>query len=66
MPGSGRLEAGAVGSSVELGTPVMSAFTVGMAHALAVSVLIIVAAGAMTFIAADTARSRRAAAPEAG
>ena len=55
-----------LGSSVELGTPVMSAFTVGMSHALAVSALIVVAASAMTFIAADTALSRRAAAPEAG
>jgi EmrB/QacA subfamily drug resistance transporter len=55
-----------LGSSAELGTPVMSAFTVGMAHALVVSALIVVAASAMTFIAADTARSRRAVAPEAG
>ena len=55
-----------LGSSVELGTPVMSAFTVGMAHALVVSALIVVAASAMTFIAADTARSRRTVAPEAG
>jgi hypothetical protein len=49
-----------LGTSVQLGTPDMSAFTVGMAHALVVSALIVVAASAMTFIAGDTARTRRA------
>jgi EmrB/QacA subfamily drug resistance transporter len=48
-----------LGTSVQLGTPDMSAFTVGMAHALVVSALIVVAASAMTFIAGDTARTRR-------
>lgn len=48
-----------LGTSVQLGAPVMSAFTVGMAHALAVSALIVLAASAMTFIAGDTARTRR-------
>jgi MFS family permease len=48
-----------LGTSVELGAPVMSAFTVGMGHALAVSALIVLAASAMTFIARDTARTRR-------
>jgi EmrB/QacA subfamily drug resistance transporter len=52
-----------LGTSVHLGAPDMSAFTVGMAHALLVSALIVVAASAMTFIAGDTARTRRAPAP---
>jgi len=54
-----------LGTSVQLGAPVMSAFTVGMAHALVVSALIVVVASAMTFIAGDTARSRKASAPAA-
>jgi hypothetical protein len=49
-----------LGTSVQLGAPVMSAFTVGMAHALVVSALIVVVASSMTFIAGDTARTRRA------
>lgn len=49
-----------LGTSVALGAPVMSAFTVGMSHALAVSALIVLVAAAMTFIAGDTARTRRA------
>ncbi len=59
-----RDQVGAIflGTSVQLGAPVMSAFTVGMAHALIVSALLVVAAGAMTFIAGDTARTRRASA----
>ena len=51
-----------LGTSVQLGAPVMGAFTVGMAHALTVSALIVLAASTMTLIAGDTARSRRAAA----
>jgi EmrB/QacA subfamily drug resistance transporter len=47
-----------LGTSVQLGAPVMSAFTVGMAHALIVSALIVVVAGAMTFVAGDTAARR--------
>jgi len=50
---------------VQLGAPVMSAFSVGMAHALVVSALIVVVASAMTFIAGETARSRMASAPAA-
>jgi hypothetical protein len=59
-----KQQAGAIflGTSVELGGPVMSAFTVGMAHALVVSALIVLAAGAMTFIAGDSALGRRSAA----
>jgi EmrB/QacA subfamily drug resistance transporter len=49
-----------LGTSVQLGAPVMSAFTVGMAHALVVSALIVVVASSMTFIAGDTARTRQA------
>ena len=49
-----------LGTSVELGGPVMAAFTVGMTHALLVSALIVLGASAMTFIAGDTVRSRRA------
>ena len=49
-----------LGTSVELGAPVMSAFTVGMTHALVVSGFIVLGASAMTFIAGDTARARRA------
>ncbi len=45
------------------GAPVMSAFTVGMTHAFVVSALIVLGASAMTFIAGDTARTRRAPAP---
>ena len=51
-----------LGTSVELGGAVMADFTVGMTHALAVSALIVLGASAMTFIAGDTARTRRAAA----
>jgi EmrB/QacA subfamily drug resistance transporter len=47
-----------LGTSVQLGGPVMSAFTVGMTHALVVSALIVLAAGAMTFLAGDTAARR--------
>ncbi len=50
-----------LGTSIQLGAPTMGAFTVGMAHALAVSALIVLAASAMTVIAGDTARTRRAA-----
>jgi EmrB/QacA subfamily drug resistance transporter len=55
-----RDQVGAIflGTSVQLGGPVMSAFTVGMAHALIVSALIVVAAGAMVFVAGDTAARR--------
>ena len=49
-----------LGTSVELGGPVMSAFTVGMSHALLVSAAIVLVASALTFIAGDTARNRRA------
>jgi EmrB/QacA subfamily drug resistance transporter len=52
-----------LGTAVQLGAPVMGAFTVGMAHALTVSALIVLAASTMTVIAGDTARSRRATAP---
>jgi len=54
-----------LGTSVQLGAPDMSAFTVGTAHALLVSALIVVTASAMTSIAGDTARTRRAPAPAA-
>ncbi len=62
-----RALAGAIflGTSVKLGAPVMSAFTLGMGHALMVSALIVLAASALTFIAGDTARARRAAAAAA-
>ena len=49
-----------LGTSVQLGAPVMSAFTAGMTHALVVSALIVLVASTMTFAAADTARTRRA------
>ncbi len=55
-----------LGTSVQLGAPIMSAFTVGMAHALVVSAVIVLAASAMTYVAGDTARTRRASAVEAG
>jgi len=55
-----RDQVGAIflGTTVQLGGPVMSAFTVGMAHALIVSALIVVVAGVMTFVAGDTAARR--------
>ncbi len=49
-----------LGTSVQLGGSVMSAFTVGMTHALAVSALIVLVASAMTIIAGDTGQTRRA------
>jgi EmrB/QacA subfamily drug resistance transporter len=49
-----------LGTSVQLGGPVMSAFTVGMAHALLLSALIVLAAASMTYLAGDTVRSRQA------
>ncbi len=49
-----------LGTSVQLGAPVMRAFTGGMTHALAVSAFIVLAASAMTYIAGDTAEARRA------
>jgi hypothetical protein len=49
-----------LGTSVQLGAPVMSAFTLGMAHALVISALIVLAASAMVYIAGDTAATRRA------
>ena len=48
-----------LGTSVQLGAPVMGAFTLGMAHALVVSALIVLLAAGMTYLAGDTA-SRRA------
>jgi EmrB/QacA subfamily drug resistance transporter len=51
-----------LGTSVELGSVVMADFTVGMTHAFLVSALIVLGASAMTYIAGDTARTRRAAA----
>jgi len=49
-----------LGTSVRLGGSVMSAFTVGMTHALEVSALIVLAASAMTIMAGDTSRTRHA------
>jgi EmrB/QacA subfamily drug resistance transporter len=49
-----------LGTSIQLGAPVMSAFTLGMAHALVISALIVLAASAMVYIAGDTAATRRA------
>jgi EmrB/QacA subfamily drug resistance transporter len=43
-----------LGTSVQLGGSVMGAFTVGMAHALVVSAVIVLAASAMTLAAGDT------------
>ncbi len=52
-----------LGTSVSLGGSVMSAFTVGMTHALVVSAVIVLLASAMTLLAGDTAKNRSAAAP---
>ncbi len=52
-----------LGTSIQLGGPVMSAFTVGMAHALLLSAVIVMASAGMTYLARDTTRSRRVLAP---
>ena len=55
-----------LGTAVQLGGPTMSAFTVGMTHALVVSAAIVLAGSLMTIAAGDTAKTRRApAAPTA-
>ena len=48
-----------LGTSVTLGSSVMSGFTIGMTHALAVSALIVLVASGMTILAGDTSRNRR-------